>query len=301
MRQNYKNYQGKSSVSNPTGASSFTLFSSHISPQDSMKFCTEHEKLKWILGKPVDDDYEDLVGANIGSNLMWLSYRCNVPKLSPYNYTDDAGWGCMIRSGQMLWAQTLMRHHLGEKWHAPRDMESLKKDAKFMQIVHSFLDKPGLQHPFSIHNIIACGLAYDRLPGDWYSPSSICQVLRDLATSVSGKAFGMKVLVTKSEIVYRSTVYNICKKQQENPNINDPDIQTSEIKENRDEDQGDVERKKDVFVDPLSESTPDFVDISEGYTLTNDRNGKYSEIQRKSVPISDETTGDSIEDIEWYD
>ena len=104
------------------------LYSSHVSPHDSMKFSVEHEKLKWILGRQADEEYEDLVEANKGSYLMWLSYRCNFPRLAPYSYTDDAGWGCMIRSGQMLLAQTLMRHHLGIEWHAPRDIESVKKE-----------------------------------------------------------------------------------------------------------------------------------------------------------------------------
>ena len=47
------------------------------------------------------------------SSLMRLTYRKEFPALEPYAYTDDAGWGCMLRSAQMLMAHTLCRHHLG--------------------------------------------------------------------------------------------------------------------------------------------------------------------------------------------
>jgi len=40
-----------------------------------------------------------------------LSYRRNFSKIETSNYTSDAGWGCMIRAGQSLLAETLVRSH----------------------------------------------------------------------------------------------------------------------------------------------------------------------------------------------
>lgn len=44
---------------------------------------------------------------------MWITYRNGFPKMEPYGYTDDSGWGCMLRSAQMLMTQALQRHSLG--------------------------------------------------------------------------------------------------------------------------------------------------------------------------------------------
>jgi len=42
-------------------------------------------------------------------NFIWITYRSNFQPL-PGNITTDSGWGCMIRAGQMLIANLLIRH-----------------------------------------------------------------------------------------------------------------------------------------------------------------------------------------------
>jgi len=40
--------------------------------------------------------------------------------LGTARFTTDVGWGCMIRSAQMMLAQAVMVHRLGRAWRHPR-------------------------------------------------------------------------------------------------------------------------------------------------------------------------------------
>jgi cysteine protease ATG4 len=43
----------------------------------------------------------------------------------------------------------------------------------YIQIVRLFMDHPGhTEHLYSIHNIVQAGLKYDKLPGEWFGPST---------------------------------------------------------------------------------------------------------------------------------
>jgi cysteine protease ATG4 len=128
----------------------------------------------------------------------------------------DAGWGCMLRSAQMLFAQAVRRHFTptttSREVHATisnnKRLPSWKRNKKVEdpweveRIARWFADFPGHvdfnenpgdddcleeygkgginNHWYSLHQMVAAGLGLGVLPGEWYGPTTACHVLREL-------------------------------------------------------------------------------------------------------------------------
>ena len=59
-----------------------------------------------IFGK----DFDSKGGLETFEKIIWFTYRKDFPSLMGSDVSSDTGWGCMVRVGQMLLAQTLRRH-----------------------------------------------------------------------------------------------------------------------------------------------------------------------------------------------
>jgi len=150
--------------------------------RDNISNKNDDAVLTHVLGKTYHPirDYASKRGDE--SALFWFTYRCDFPEIAPYNITSDAGWGCMLRSAQMMLGQALRVHYRGRDWRPPAGLGRRRQDPFLRSALTWFADFPSATvNVYSLHNMVAAGLAkYDKLPGEWYGPGTACYVLRDL-------------------------------------------------------------------------------------------------------------------------
>ena len=154
------------------------------------------------------------------SSMFWFTYRCDFPEIKPYGITSDAGWGCMIRSAQMMLAYTLRLHYKSRDWRPPYLLYRRRQDPFMRSMLTWFADYPSAtENVYSLHNMVAAGQAYDKLPGEWYGPGSACYVIRDLVElhekqQQNGRMHRMplrsfRVHVAQQGAVYRDTIRHL--------------------------------------------------------------------------------------------
>jgi cysteine protease ATG4 len=124
---------------------------------------------------------------------IWLTYRSNFPPIlkssdpaatsamsfstklrnltNPSAFTSDTGWGCMIRSGQSMLANTLAVLQLGREWRLGQ------REQEHKALLELFADAP--EAPFSIHKFVEHGAqACGKHPGEWFGPSATANCIQ---------------------------------------------------------------------------------------------------------------------------
>uniref|UniRef100_A0A8B9KEQ1 Cysteine protease n=1 Tax=Astyanax mexicanus TaxID=7994 RepID=A0A8B9KEQ1_ASTMX len=129
----------------------------------------------WILGKQFNALKEkDDILSDITSR-MWFTYRKNFQPIGGTGPTSDTGWGCMLRCGQMILAEALIRTHLGRDW---RWVAGQRQREEYISILNAFIDKKDSY--YSIHQIAQMGVGEGKSIGQWYGPNTVAQVLKKL-------------------------------------------------------------------------------------------------------------------------
>ncbi|KAF0695768.1 Aste57867_13419 [Aphanomyces stellatus] len=125
-------------------------------------------------------------------SIIWLTYRKDFAQLAPYEFTSDAGWGCMLRSAQMLLCEALLRNlpiYQDRRFHW---RDAADGTAAFppsvIKVLRAFVDAPQPHCHFGLHQMVSIGMNYDMLPGEWYGPTTAAQVLRDLVNAHAATA-----------------------------------------------------------------------------------------------------------------
>ncbi|XP_076006295.1 cysteine protease atg4da-like [Genypterus blacodes] len=183
------------------------------------------------------------------TSLLWMTYRRGFPKLAGCSLTTDGGWGCILRSGQMLLAQGLLLHMMPPGWTWPSSHHSVKDDmdlpevrptafadsrqsfvegqqkkgrklslgsfrdsrteSKHRWVVSLFADHPTA--PFGIHQLVEFGKSSGKKAGDWYGPAIVAHILRK-AVAASKDVSDLAVYVAQDCTIYTEDVRKLCER-----------------------------------------------------------------------------------------
>eukprot|EP01080_Neovahlkampfia_damariscottae_P011682 gene11682-4917_t len=162
----------------------------------------------WILGCEYINPKDDLenIKTDIQSKL-WCSYRKDFsPISSNVKLTTDAGWGCMIRTGQMLLCQAYINLLLGRKWRIKENECTPKELEKIIDLVYDKQDAP-----YSIHKIAQFGTSFSTPIGEWFGPSTITNVISKLSAIDTNSAFSF--YISDQSCLYLDEIEEINKNQ----------------------------------------------------------------------------------------
>jgi cysteine protease ATG4 len=146
-------------------------------------------------------------------SLFWWTYRYDFPEINCIS--TDAGWGCMLRSAQMMLSQALRIHFKSRHWKPDPSTSKAQKDDFVASLMTWFADFPSRSESvYSLHNMCAAGVAkYEVLPGDWCGPGTACYVMRDLvAMHQQHQSNVFRVHVSSEGTVYNDLVFELMTK-----------------------------------------------------------------------------------------
>ncbi|KAK3881551.1 hypothetical protein Pcinc_014023 [Petrolisthes cinctipes] len=148
-------------------------------------------------------------------SLVWCTYRRQFPALQDSSLTTDCGWGCMLRSGQMMLTHALTRHFLSSDWRysKPGSGTDTQQEAIHRAIVRWIGDAPSPQCPLSLHNLVHFGRRLGKQAGDWYGPASVAYICKEAVEMGSKYVPDLKrvcVYVAQDCAVYIQDVLDLC-------------------------------------------------------------------------------------------
>jgi len=177
------------------------LISPHIFKSDDIflsgqryEFTDDEEQNKIII---------ELVRQHLESKI-WITYRKNFPRIFDSLWTTDAGWGCMLRSMQMLLADALVRHYLTPKWRYKKNRR--RHHPNYGHILRSFCDLPDCD--FSIHSMLENGACFQKSIGTWFGPGECAYMIQQC---VHSSLSSLKVVLATDGVLYSEDIDKVVK------------------------------------------------------------------------------------------
>ncbi|XP_018117516.1 cysteine protease ATG4B isoform X1 [Xenopus laevis] len=149
----------------------------------------------WVLGRKYSALTEKEQLLNDITSRLWFTYRRNFQAIGGTGPTSDTGWGCMLRCGQMIFAQALICRHVGRDWR----WDKQKPKGEYLNILTAFLDKKDSY--YSIHQIAQMGVGEGKYIGQWYGPNTVAQVLRKLAVFDQWSSIAVHIAMDNTVVV----------------------------------------------------------------------------------------------------
>ena len=126
---------------------------------------------------------------NLYNNLLYLSYKFDFENIKDTDISSDLGWGCTIRSTQMMLANVLLYKKF---------CLDIEKNEDYYYILYIFKDN--YESEFSIYNFVKYYHNYKKKPGDWIGPFTSCSIIENFYT----------ILNNKFDIIY---LHNLCERK----------------------------------------------------------------------------------------
>ncbi|XP_027731563.1 cysteine protease ATG4B isoform X2 [Vombatus ursinus] len=164
----------------------------------------------WILGRKytIFTEKEEIL-SDVTSRL-WFTYRKNFPAIGGTGPTSDTGWGCMLRCGQMIFAQALVCRHLGRDWRWKRGRRQMDS---YFRVLNAFTDKKDSW--YSIHQIAQMGVGEGKSIGQWYGPNTVAQVLKKLAVFDTWSSLAVHIAMDNTVVM--EEIRRLCKANSARP------------------------------------------------------------------------------------
>ena len=176
----------------------------------------------WIMGNHYDFNNND-DNKNSNKQVMqsivldiyskiWITYRSKFENILSSRYTSDAGWGCMLRTTQMMTAQALIIYYFDYSWKLTdlNDKIHGKNNIKiyYDEILSLFNDTSNVSiSPLSIHCMISHGhILYDKPVGHWYAPMQTCIMISKCIENYKKLNDKINCIVSNDNTIYKSDI-----------------------------------------------------------------------------------------------